>query len=252
LIEKQGENSNFQDVLKSNVAGSSSFSNTSHMPGLVLFDLDNTFLDREAAFHLWGELFVSQHGLPEDAWAKIQAFDVDGYTPRDEFFETLRTSFGIEESIENLTEQYRLSYPACYSVDEVTVKSVRTLRAVGWKLGIVTNGSPSQQIKLEVTGTTNEFDGICISSVVGFRTPDPAIFHEAAELCASPLEGWMVGDSATADIGGGQAVGLRTVWMARCRTWDETLPPPDFIVETIAEAVAVILTSEEQSNSLLR
>jgi hypothetical protein len=33
--------------------------------------------------------------------------------------------------------------------------------------------------------------------------------------------------------------------MARGRTWDEVLPLPDFIVESIPEAVAVILTSEE-------
>jgi len=64
-------------------------------------------------------------------------------------------------------------------------------------------------------------------------------------MCASRLEGWMVGDSATADISGGQAVGLRTVWMARGRKWDEAMPPPDFIVESISDAVAIILNCGE-------
>jgi putative hydrolase of the HAD superfamily len=181
------------------------------MPGLVLFDLDDTLLDRDVAFKLWSVLFISKYGLPESAWGEILAFDADGYTPREEFFEAIKTLFVIEETTDHLIEQYHLNYPACYAVEEMTVTSLRILRAAGWKIGVVTNGPPSQRTKLEITGTIDEFDGICISSFVGFQKPDPAIFQEAAKLCASRLEGWMVGDSATADIGGGQAAGLRTV-----------------------------------------
>ena len=159
------------------------------MPGIVLFDLDDTMLNREVAFKLWSSLFISKYGLSDRAWEEIRTCDADGYTPREEFFDEIKTLFGIEETTESLVEQYHLDYPPCYSVEEITVNSLRYLRAAGWKLGIVTNGPPSQRIKLEVTGITGEFDGICVSSVVGYRKPDPAIFQEAAKMCASRLEG---------------------------------------------------------------
>jgi len=44
---------------------------------------------------------------------------------------------------------------------------------------------------------------LCVSSVIGARKPDLAIFEEAAKLCELPLAGWMIGDSPEADVAGG-------------------------------------------------
>ncbi len=71
--------------------------------------------------------------------------------------------------------------------------------------------------------------------------PTSKIFEEAARLCGLPLDGWMVGGSAAADIRGGKHAGLRTIWMARGRAWNFADPAPDAVVETIAEAVSTIL-----------
>ena len=147
----------------------------------------------------------------------------------------------VPTSVDDLLARYFVEYPACYSVDEETIDAVRRLRTNGWKVGVVTNGPPSQQAKLEATDMVGEFDAICISQMVGAHKPDIAIFEEAARLCALPLDGWMVGDSAAADIRGGKQAGLRTIWMARGRAWDLADPAPDAIAETIAEAVSTIL-----------
>ena len=62
-----------------------------------------------------------------------------------------------------------------------------------------------------------------------------------------PLKGWMVGDSPHADIEGGRAAGLATIWMARGRDWDEsTFAPPDAEVATIVEAVSRILDHQDE------
>ena len=66
------------------------------------------------------------------------------------------------------------------------------------------------------------------------RRPAPA---------AVPLVGWMVGDSADADIVGGRRAGLKTIWMARGRTWPSDEFSPDFTVATIPEAVDIIVRS---------
>jgi putative hydrolase of the HAD superfamily len=213
------------------------------MASLALFDLDNTLLDREAAFESWAQGFIAANGLTSEAWLAIEAADEDGFRPRDSFFAQLREVLGVATDVEDLLARYHIDYPACYSVDGETVASVRKLRSKGWKVGVVTNGPPSQWAKFEATNTVDEFDAICISSVVGARKPDLAIFEEAARRCELPLNGWMVGDSATADIEGGRRAGLRTIWMSRGRQWDRSVSHPDAIAATIPEAVSIILGS---------
>jgi HAD superfamily hydrolase (TIGR01549 family) len=171
----------------------------------------------------------------------IQSADADGLNPRNEFFNAIRSEFGIMTEVEELVTRYYADYPACYSISQDSVQAIRTLRSRGWKVGVVTNGEPSQWAKFEATNLVDEFDAICISAIVGARKPDIAIFEEAARICGRPLSGWMVGDSATADIGGGKHAGLETIWMARGRSWDASHPAPNAIASTIPEAVEIIL-----------
>jgi HAD superfamily hydrolase (TIGR01549 family) len=208
---------------------------------LALFDLDNTLLDREAAFALWARNFIATNGLSPDAWSIIESMDDDGVTPRSVFFSEIRVKLGIATNSADLLDSYRVDYPACYSVDDETVRAIRNLRANDWKVGVVTNGPPTQWAKLEAAKLTHEFDAICISAQVGSRKPDVEIFKEAARICGVPLEGWMVGDSASADIAGGKRAGLRTIWIARGRTWDEREDEPDAVAATVSEAAALIL-----------
>jgi len=115
---------------------------TARTAGLVLFDLDNTLLDREAAFAKWASIFVNNHGLSLDAWSVIESADEDGLRPRDQFFEVLRASLPIETSVDDLLDSYHDEYPQCYTVSEETLDAIRRLRASGWKVGVVTNGPP--------------------------------------------------------------------------------------------------------------
>ncbi len=214
------------------------------MARLVLFDLDNTLLDRTTAFARWAQEFIAANRLSARAWPVIEAADEDGMAPRERFFAEIREHLSISTDIEDLLAGYHVEYPRYFTVDRETVAAVRNLRARGWKVGVVTNGPPSQLAKLEVTDLVGEFDAICISAVVGAWKPDRLIFEEAARICGVPLEGWMVGDSAAADIEGGKRAGLRTVWMARGRTWQASESSPDAVAKTIPEAVEIILGSD--------
>ena len=211
------------------------------MGTLALFDLDNTLLDREAAFSTWATGFATELELPSGSLALIGQLDRDGSIPREDFFVAIRRSFGIATAVEELVSRYYLQYPECFTVGEDTVDALRNLRSQGWKVGVVTNGPPSQMRKLECTELVDEVDAICVSETVGSWKPDPAIFEEAARRCGLPLRGWMVGDSAGADIVGGRRCGLRTIWMARGRAWDPSEPPPDEVATTIPQAVDLIL-----------
>ena len=208
---------------------------------LALFDLDNTLLDREAAFSRWATTFGTEFELPAGSLTLIGQLDGDGSIPREEFFEAVRRAFGITTSIEELVTRYYLEYPECFTVARDTIDALRNLRSQGWKVGVVTNGPPSQMRKLECTALVGEVDAVCISETIGAWKPDPVIFEEAARRCGLPLRGWMVGDSVSADIVGGQGCGLRTVWMSRGRAWDPSELPPDAVAATIPQAVDLIL-----------
>jgi putative hydrolase of the HAD superfamily len=178
---------------------------------VALFDLDNTLLDREAAFARWARRSCDAYGLTDDARAWLQEADDDGLRPRDELFADVRSRFALEHAVEDLVDAYRVNYPAAYVFADDSRDALRRLRRAGWKVAVVTNGPQFQERKLEVTGLGDDVDAVCVSAVVGSWKPDPGIFHEAARRCGVALEGWMVGDSGPADIRGGQGVGLRTI-----------------------------------------
>jgi len=92
----------------------SSFTSAKTARGLVLFDLDNTLLDRDAAFAKWALLFINHHDLDHDAWTVIESSDEEGLRPRDQFFNLLRTSLSIKVSTGELLDAYRDEYPRCY------------------------------------------------------------------------------------------------------------------------------------------
>lgn len=208
---------------------------------VVLFDLDNTLLDREAAFSRWARAFCRTHGLPDDAHAWLVEVDDDGFRPRDELFAGVRSRFCVDVPVEDLLHDYHRDYPSAFEFPDDSRWALRRLRSAGWKVAVVTNGPRSQERKVEVARLADEVDAVCVSALVDSWKPDPGIFEEAARRCGVPLAGWMVGDSGPADIRGGQAVGLRTVWFHRGRTWDLGGPAPDAQVADVPAAVRVIL-----------
>ncbi|WP_217553009.1 HAD family hydrolase [Streptomyces sp. GbtcB6] len=91
-------------------------------------------------------------------------------------------------------------------------EGLEALRGAGRTLGIATNGAGDiQRAKLAATGLASYSDGICVSEGIGAMKPAYEHFVEAAaELCSvrPSSGGWMVGDNAETDIGGGARRGF--------------------------------------------
>ena len=208
---------------------------------LALFDLDNTLLDRDAAFEGWARRFCDTWSLPEDARAALVAADDNGLRPREDLLADVRSRFGVDATLDALLAAYDVDYPAGFSLPAASRHALSRLRTAGWKVGVVTNGPAFQERKLDVTGLRDEVDAVCVSALVGSWKPDPGIFAEAAHRCGTALEGWMVGDSPSADVRGGQGVGLRTIWFHRGRSWDLDEPRPDAEAADVVAAVEIIL-----------
>ncbi len=215
------------------------------MRALALFDLDNTLVDRQAAHRRWAESFAARYGLSEPGVAWLCEADDDGFARREVVFAGVRERFGVAETVDDLVRAYRDEYPTFFHPDDAVSEALVRLRRGGWRIGVVTNGPVSQHVKMERAGLVDLVDTCCVSDEVGVAKPDRRIFEAAIERCGGrPDDGgstWMVGDAPGPDIGGAREVGLSTMWLHRGRRWEEAGYRPDAIVETVAEAVDILL-----------
>jgi putative hydrolase of the HAD superfamily len=195
----------------------------------VIFDLDETLLDRTASISAYGcELYSRfERYVPdtlEDFLVRFHEFDGNGYIARESFFASLAEYLGapgVDASvIANHFDENAWAKPLLMSG---AVEMLRTLRDAGMSIGIVTNGgSRNQRKKLANTGLDRLVDGCIVSEEFGAKKPDPAIFLAACEMLRlDPGAAWFVGDNPELDIIGAHRVGLRTIWMKRSIPWPE-------------------------------
>ncbi|HMJ04073.1 MAG TPA: HAD family hydrolase [Conexibacter sp.] len=201
------------------------------MPRAVLFDLDGTLMDHDAArdagfaAHLPG-----QHALAEE-WRRLEAIHYDEYAAgRISFTEQRRrrvrgihAAMGDAEPADEACDAWFAGYLGHYrgawrAFDDV-IPALAALAAADpdLGLGVVTNGEGEpQRAKLAAIGLTERFPVFVASAEVGLRKPDPEIFLHACELLgAAPEDAAHVGDRLDLDARGAVAAGLRGIWLDR-------------------------------------
>jgi putative hydrolase of the HAD superfamily len=209
---------------------------------LVLFDLDNTLIDRQRAMARWAAEFTAARGLDGAAEQHIIA------TLRDrayrESFVRLRQDLALSEPADQMWTSYVEGLAAKVSCRPEVLTGLDELRAAGWTVGILTNGSQEiQHAKVTAAGLNGRVDAVCVSEDIGARKPDLAAFRAAAERCRHDLRqgGWMVGDNPDTDIAGATAAGLSTTWIAHGRPWPYEHAGPDRTADDVLTAIDILL-----------
>ncbi len=117
-----------------------------------------------------------------------------------------------------------------------------------YKLAIICNTSKSGERIREIlrsAGIKKYFDLVVVSSEVGLRKPDKRIFKIALEkLDLQPDEVVMVGNRISADILGGNKVGMKTVLIK----WNDRYPEkvtcelerPTYTIKSLRELFAIV------------
>ncbi len=111
---------------------------------------------------------------------------------------------------EELTYQYRRANGIRVLVDR-GVDVIKELDARGYKLGIISNLISTREIPewLEADDLAKYFKSVALSSVLGIRKPDPAIYHYAAKKAGVvPEKCAYVGDNLDRDVTGTRAAGF--------------------------------------------
>lgn len=207
---------------------------------LLLVDLDNTLIDRDAAFRQGTADFLAAHGLPAADVDWVMEVDASGYTPRPDVAAAVAARYpgkGLDAAA--TLEFLRRGAREHARITTETRDALTAARARGHRTVIVTNGIVSQQTgKIRHAGLDTLVDGWVVSEGVGAKKPEPAIFHAAAELAGTDLTGaWVIGDRDDADIAGAHALGLSSVWLHLGRAWTQNAYAPTRVADTVAEAI---------------
>ncbi len=91
---------------------------------------------------------------------------------------------------------------------------LETLKARGYRLGVIANQSLGTDERLKQYGILSYFDVIVASAEEGVSKPDRRIFELALERAdCLPCEAVMIGDRLDNDIVPANAIGMKSVWI---------------------------------------
>lgn len=96
---------------------------------LILIDLDNTLIDRAAAFRRWARDFVSTQGAPASDVEWLVATDRDGYESREMVARALRLRYDLSTKSETETlEELRLGLVDNMTLEPSVADALQTAR----------------------------------------------------------------------------------------------------------------------------
>ncbi|MEU6145665.1 HAD family hydrolase [Streptomyces sp. NPDC047081] len=219
------------------------------MTPFAVFDLDDTLVDYVSAIDAAFVALAEERALGPEGLAFLRAEQEKPGTP-EESWQAIADRFGFPESPDELTRAFAERLPSLCQPYEGAIDGLRALRNAGWRTALLTNGAEAEQRIKMSTGLDGLFDAYCFTDAETARKPDPTVFQIVADRADAELEGaWMVGDSLSADIAGGAAVGMRTLWVSGDRVAPAGGPTPDVTVSTIAEAFPLLLRIDTHSRS---
>ncbi len=189
---------------------------------------------REARDWMWKMTWTTGRQYTTQEAIRRAAAQLGFETPDDGFVgEAERVFFGPE------LKGYR-AFPGA-------VEMLERLSKAGIRLGIISNASSHWLIEeiVERMGFRRYLDPVVTSAGFGRVKPDPAIFHSVLNLWGiEPARAAMVGDTLEADIGGGQGVGMRTLYVTMTPNADNVNHRhirPDAEAASLEEAAKILL-----------
>jgi len=187
----------------------------------VVFDVDNTLIDRRKAFYDLCSYIINKYsplypidGSKDELIAHMVRIDGDGYGGLKKFIPTLKKYWNMEITTEDFLNdrnevfgKLSVPMPDLYEVLEILKKK--------YKLGIITNGySKVQRDKIDTVKIADYFDDIIVSGETDYEKPDREIFElSCRNLGVEPDETVYVGDYFPNDIAGAIGAKIMPIWI---------------------------------------
>jgi len=222
----------------------------------LLFDIDNTLLDFNAAEDLALQLLFNEQKIPLTPEIKAQynkinqglwkAFE-EGKISRDEvvnsrFSILFKEYFGQEIDGNSLEEKYRNYLQEGHQLIDGAFELITALQNK-FDLYIVTNGDSKTQYKrLHDSGLYPLFKDIFVSEDTGFQKPMKEYFdYVFARIPHYSVEKTLIiGDSLSADIKGGNLAGIDTCWINPGMKDNATDIVPTYQIQELTELYPIL------------
>lgn len=208
----------------------------------IYFDLDNTLINRNAAFLTCLQEFFDEN-MPNHYFKneefEIEKVDQFGYTPREEFIEWFIQYYqpqGWDET--GLWNYIHANISSFILPISTALRDLLVTLKKQYRIGLLSNGSISNQsrkIHKAKLDTIFSPETIHISQQYKLSKPDVQLFElilEQEQL--QPQELLYVGDDPMNDIKGAARVGIKTAWVSHKREWIHKVKP-DLIFENILD-----------------
>jgi putative hydrolase of the HAD superfamily len=210
----------------------------------VLFDWGNTLVHFEwdddllAAGHRAG---LQALGRADEAPAFTRRFSEEvlpSLSPGDDYEAALEGLLGPGADVDAFLDAEHAAWRPARSLVSSAHALLESLRGRGLKLGIAANAwpEPARLVRREIAelGVAERVDAVVLSSEVGARKPDPAVFERVlAELRVEPADALFVGDRLIADVQGAANLGMSTAQALWFNADEDTSGiEPDFLAFT--------------------
>jgi putative hydrolase of the HAD superfamily len=218
----------------------------------VLFDLDDTLIDRQATVSAFALPFIEQFRskLQPNVCTKtlrenLITIDRGGYALHSERAISIQSlpiwqqSPPTQEQLSNYWQQWIPNHSVLMNGAK---KCLSDLRSLGYSLGVVTNGKTrNQSDKLRSSGLDSYFDCIVISENVGVKKPDAAIFELAlTQLGCNANDAFFVGDHLKNDYLGALEAGLNPIWFQGRQAKQTEGTQPELVIQTLGQLIEVV------------
>lgn len=190
---------------------------------IVLADLDNTLVDRSAAFSAWASSFVAQKCGDASDVTWLLAADRNGYRPRVELAQEIIERFCLNSNCQQVADQLQYEHLELIRPFPGVKERLESLASAGSRVVVVTNGASIQQAaKMVRTGLRELVADLVVSESVQVKKPDRRIFEIAigrAINAGGTGPTWMIGDHPVFDIWGARNCGIATGWVSHGAEW---------------------------------
>ncbi|SDW23810.1 HAD family hydrolase [Paenibacillus sp. CF384] len=214
----------------------------------VIFDLDNTILDRTRMFSDFTHSFLGHYfnhlESTKPVYDRMMELDLDGYKDRNVLFAELIAELPWREKLTHadLADYYKREFiKHAILMDQAT--DVLSHIRKNYRSGLITNGRNAVQYgKLDQLGIRDAFEFILVSEEAGVKKPDVRIFQMAINKLQVPAEECIyVGDHPINDIEGASMAGMRTIWIRGKHSWkDDLKAKPLHTIDQLSELIELL------------
>ena len=224
---------------------------------LILWDIDGTLLDFEAAEKAAIKNLFIKFGFGQctDAMLRVysginrkywQALEKGEMTKAEILVNRFREFFSLYGLNREKAEDFNTTYQSalgdtivfCDDSKEIVTKLKTKVLQAGASNGTIT----AQNKKLKNSGFDKLFDGVFLSEAVGYEKPNinffKPIFEKFPDIAKDEII--IVGDSLTSDIPGGINAGIKTCWYNPTGAENKSGLVPDYEIKDLQEIFNII------------